>query len=322
MSKNWKLITGVIATLAALVGILSYLKIGPVCNILVDCQPQFKFTYEGTGKPLYEVAEGLAYSDESNAAILPFSITAEVLQYSGNEYSGEMDVVIEWLDKDQNKHRELVGKWENFRSQYKTPVKVELFPNKLFEYASLPTGIRAYRWDAQNPHKGHFDIVVRYNDGTELKRETVTVVHTPWRHEALLDSAVIRLNQPVTARVKLFNLGEPAKFGVIGVVYDTTTLDVTSLTDGQSWWAERTWTSVCSVNVVTDTAIGTNEDYVASFEVPADIFKEGHTYAFGITVFKELPYLKLADSDETWDSSFERWRYRDNPIYLSIFVVK
>ena len=315
----WGIILGILGALATLIGIVAYFFPNP----WVGRQPQFKFTYEGTGKPVYEVAEGLAYSDATNPAILPFSVTVEVLQYSGNEYSGEMDVAIEWLDQDKNKQHEFVGKWENFRSQYRTPVKIELFPNKLFQYASLSAGISSYTWDTREPAKGYFDIVVRYNDNTELARETVTVVHTPWYHEVILDSAVVGLNLPVTAHVKVVNLGEPAKFKIIALIYDTTAPDITSITDDQSWWVDRTWTTTAyGTDKVTDTAIGTGKDYVTSFVIPAETFQEGHTYALGVTAFKELPYLKFANNGDTWDNSFERWRYRDYPIYLSIFVLK
>jgi len=327
MSKL-KVAGSVIAILVGIVTLLDYLKIMPVCNFLANCEPKFKFTYEGTGKPIYEVAEGLAYSDENNTALLPFSITVEVLQYSGNQYSGEMNVIIEWLDKDKNKHQEIVEKWDSFRNQYQTPVKIKLFPNKLYQYAvpegGIPQeGLSAYTWDTQEPVKGYFDIVVRYNDGTELVRQTVTVAYTPWYHEALLDSAVVRLNHDIKAHVKVVNLGEPSKFKVTALVYDTTTPDISSITDGQSWWLERTWTTtVYSADIITDTAIGTKKDYVTSFAIPADTFKEGRTYALSITTMKELPYLKFANSNDTWSNSGERWRYRDTPIYLSFFVVK
>ena len=52
----WKIVAGVIAALAGLAAILTWFKIVPICNPFGSCQPQFKFTYEGTGKSVYEVA--------------------------------------------------------------------------------------------------------------------------------------------------------------------------------------------------------------------------------------------------------------------------
>jgi hypothetical protein len=318
--KNyWKITASVLGALAAFFGVWAYFFPNPWAGR----QPEFKFTYEGTGKPYYEVAEGLAYADENNEDLLPFYITVEVLDYSGKQYSGEMDVVIEWLDGDQNKQQELVGQWTNFRSEHQTPVKIELFPNKLFQYASLPAGIYTYTWNTEESLKGRFDIVVRYTDGSELVRETVTVVHTPWYHQVLLDSGVIQINHPATAHIKFFNLGEPAKFNIVALLYDTSAPVLSSLTDDESWWVQKTWdVLVDEFEITTDAAIGTDEDYETTVVFPADVFQEGHTYAVDVMVTKELPYVKFIDPKNTWDNSSIDWRYRDNPIYLSIFVLK
>lgn len=318
----WGVIGGVLAGLAALVAVLTYLKVIPICNPFIGCEPKFIFTYEGTGKPHYEVAEGLYFSDNTNQAILPFSVTVEVLQYSGNQYSGEMDVWVEWIDKDGNKQQELVGKWDSFRNQHNTPAKINLFPGDLMRYASLPAAIKAYSWDTTELVQGSFDIVVRYTDSKELARETVTVAHTPWYHQVLLDETVISPKKSVSAHVQITNLGEPSNFKITGVLYDTTTPDILSITDDQDWWVERTWKSLYSSDIITVSVIGTNKNSSLNLTVPGEYLLEGHTYALGVTVFKELPYLKYANINTTWINSGERWRYRDSPVYISIFVIK
>jgi len=321
-TSGWGVIGTVLAALAALVAVLSYLKIIPVCNFLSNCKPQFQFTYEGTGKPYYEVAEGLYYADSTNSNLLPFSITVEVMQYSGNQYSGEMDVVIEWFDRDQNKKEEVVGKWDNFRNQYKTPVKVDLSPRNLFQYSSLPGAISTYTWTTLEPSKGTFDVVVRYNDGRELARETVTVSHTPWYHEMLLNTAVVTPGSEITAHIRVHNFGDPAIFKVAGTLYQTTYPDVTSVMDGEDWWVERTWTSIYSDDIITESEIKEGGEYTTSLTIPGDYLESGNTYAVGVTVYKELPYIKLADPSVTWATSGERWRYRDDTTYLSVFVIQ
>ena len=318
----WGIIVGVLGALAALTGILSYFKVGPVCNVLVNCQPQFQFTYEGTGKPYYEVSEGLYYADETNPNFQPFSITVEVRQYSGNQYSGKMDVLAQWADGKQNRQEKVIGKWENFRSQYQTPVKIMLHPSDLFQYTNLPGAISSYSWNTTEPLKGTFDIVVRYTDGKELARETVTVVHTPWYHEALLNNGVIKPGSEATANVRIVNFGDPSNFKLTWVLYDTTTPDIVSITDQQDWWVERTWQSIYDKDLVTDKVVGRNETFSTTISVPGENLVEGHTYSIGITAFKQLPYLKFPDSNTTWFESGERWRYRDAPVYLAVFVVK
>jgi hypothetical protein len=314
---NWKTVGGVLTALAAIVAIVAYF----VPNPWAGRQPQFEFTFEGTGKPYYEASEGLYYADETNTNLLPFSITVEVIQYSGNQYSGKMNVWVEWIDKDQNNQVEMVGDWDSFRSQYQTPVKIDLHPYDLFRYSSLPGSIPAYSWNTSAPLSGTFDIVVRYNDGKELARETVTVVHTPWYHEALLNNGVVPPGDDVTANIRIVNLGDPSIFKITAVLYDTTTPDIVSITDEQDWWVERTWLSMFDKDIVTDDKVEKNMTYSATITVPGEYLLEGHTYAIGITAFKQLPYLKFAD-DSTWFNSGERWRYRDAPVYLSLFVVK
>lgn len=322
--KNvWVIVAGIIAAVAALVAIATYFKIVPMCNPFMSCEPQFKFTYEGTGKPVYEVAEGLEYSDQGSQAILPFTISVEVLQYSGDQYNGEMDVYSEWSDQNNTKRQEPIGKWDNFRSQFQTPVRISLTPSKLFDYANLPASMNSNTWNTTQLNKGSFDLVVRYIDGTELKRQTITVTHTPWYHEVILDNSVISVNQSINAHVRVVNLGEPSNFNVDVILYDTSTPNLPSLTDGKSWWVDKTWpTKVYVNNAVTDHVIGTNTDYVTAFPIPANRFTAGHTYALVVFAMKQFPYLKFSASSDTWITSTEGWRYRDNPSYTSIFVLK
>ncbi len=64
--------------------------------------------------------------------------------------------------------------------------------------------------------------------------------HTPWYHEMLLGSAVISPGTEVTAHIRVHNFGAPANFKIAGTLYQTTTPDLSSVTDGESWWVERT----------------------------------------------------------------------------------
>lgn len=310
-----------ILTFIAMVAIpiLSFIGLKPQC--IINCKPNFVFTYEGTGQPVYEVAEGLNGLNSANG-IQPFSITIEVPNYAGSGYNGAIDVFAE--KSDANRSRVRLGGWTNFRNEFQTPLIITLMPGQLFEFSSLPRGIDSYLWDTKQSEiiKGNFDLVIAYTDGNELARDTITVVHTPWYHETSLSGTILSQGESVRAMVRVTNLGQPARFKISANLYDTLDPDLGSLLAPDGWWAGQTWINGTTFedSKVATSMVPQNGHFDFEFLIPKSAFEAGHIYALETVAYKELPYLKFSRGD--WLSSDERWRFKDHTEFQTILIVK
>ena len=315
----WAVLGGILAAMAALVAILAYLKIEIPCNLFANCQPTFTFTYDGIGKPIYEVAEGLRYADGTSPNLPPFTITVDAPNYAGSGFGGAMEVYAEKVDQT----RERLGGWNNFRLEHGTPIRLQLSPKQLFDFTGLKAEIDAYSAATlpTGPVSKTFDLVVVYTDGRELARQTVTVVHTPWYHETYLPQSVLSEGETITIKVKLVNLGEPAKFKLVTTLYNASTPNLESLVNVASWWPGQTWGEQPPfLETKITEPVGKNLADTAEFTIPAEKIQAGQIYVLETVAYKELAYLKFPGAD--WASSDERWRYKDHSAYLTILVVK
>jgi hypothetical protein len=276
--------------------------------------PKFDFRFGGVldnDNPRYEVTGELA---DPNSPIVMSKIHVSAT-YNGEDYSGQVNIQIktpggETID---------VANWSNFQKSH-SDIELDLTPLDLFKNSGLNDG------DPEGK-QGWFEIEVTYpHEQLPLHRKNITVVYTPWVHSIQLsDSAIVAGSEDITACVTVKNFGSPSEFKVFGHLYDATSINTSTLVDyseGIGWWApSRTWDLKADdiADIVTD-MINTNEERTTMLTINRSFFEERHIYILETYAVKNLPYLKYP-SDDTWITSDESWRVRDQPHYSAIVVL-
>jgi hypothetical protein len=276
--------------------------------------PKFDFHFEGVldnDNPIYEVTEELA---DPNSTIDMSKIHVSAT-YKGEDYNGQVNIQI----KTPSGETKPVANWSNFQKSH-SDVKLDLTPLDLFKNSGLNDG------DPEGK-LGWFEIEVTYpHEQLPLHSENITVVYTPWVHSIQLsDSAILAGSEDITACVTVKNFDSPSKFKVFGHLYDATSINTSTLVDYSkgigSWAPTRTW-DLKADDVIDHEIdiISTNEGRTAVLTINRSFFEERHIYILETYAVKNLPYLKYP-SDDTWITSDESWRVRDQPHYSAIVVL-
>lgn len=284
--------------------------------------PDFEFLCEGVLEPnvcVYEVAEQLAYVD-TDLGEFQIGVSSD---YRGDEYPGAVVIQIRPGIGDAPVKR---GEWEQFQMLPRETKAITLTASHLFGYAGLSdrTPSITPQEESATVSTGHFDIEVTHGlGGPVLATATITVVNSPWLHLTQLSDSTIRAGEPVTAYVTVRNLGGPADFKVVGILYDATmavsgTLDTGGGSEG--WWPSKSWARIDAVGQPTDHEILNNEEFTVALVVHGHHFQERHIYILETYVVKHLPYLQYPDGG--WISSAESWRARDQPHYSTVVVLE
>ena len=296
--------------------ILVVIAVYPIISTSIKSNqpPKFDFLFEGVldnDNPIYEVTEELV---DLNSTIDMSKIRVSAT-YKGEDYNGQVNIQI----KPASGETIDVANWSNFQKSH-SDVELDLTPLDLFKNSGLNDG------DPESK-LGWFEIEVTYpHEPLPLHSENITVVYTPWVHSIQLsDSAILAGSEDITAGVTVKNFGSPSKFKVFGHLYDATSINTSTLVDyskGIGWWApERTWYLKADDVVDNETdIISTNEGRTVVLTINRSFFEERHIYILETYAVKNLPYLKYP-SDDTWITSDESWRVRDQPHYSAIVVL-
>ncbi len=323
MTKNGKnlqpleVIGIIVGALAGIFAIIAFFTDLLPCKPFAVCTPQITFTYEGSmseGEPVYEVAEGLYYQGDLGS--VEIVVNAE---YDGKEYG--KPVVVKLVNS--NGDRETVARWENFQTDHKKSLTVEITPDRLFQLAGLPAALDSYTWQTGSDQvtTGQFQILVETLDGKyKFDEDTVTVLHTPWYHLTQLSSSVIHLGEDVQVSIQVNNLGAASNFAVEAYLYDATEISPDSLTnEPDGWWASKSWPAVNFSHVELKELARQGKGEM-SFTIPDTVFQKQHVYVLSTVVYKEIPYLELPD--DSWEKSDHKWRYRDHLRFDTIVVLQ
>lgn len=306
-----------IAILVGITGIITFFTDWLPCKPFAVCQPRITFVFPGSmdpGEPVYEVAEGIYYSGELGSTEVV--IYAE---YDGKEY-GER-VVVELVNSDGIKQE--VGRWDNFRTDHLRPLSVTITPEELMKNAGLPAGNDAYTWltAPDQVNRGQFKIQAVTLDGREvLGEKVITVLHTPWLHQTQLSTSVTSGGRDVKVFLSARNLGNTSNFNIEAYIYDATELDPETLaSQPDGWWVAKSWPEVVYSHIeMRKIAENSSEEF--GFTIPGSALTGGHVYVLTTVAYKELPYLKI--TDDSWEKSDEKWRYRDHLNLDTIVVLK
>jgi len=315
----WKRVVAVVAVISLVLTGLDFLFGGAVLpGILRSRQarraPEFEFRYEGVlepGVPAYEVTDELRWMDDPHL-LGDFEIVVSA-DYRGHELREPVFVRI----LPESGDPVTVAEWANFQSHHNDPRRFRLNPGQLFEYSGVGARPGAFHPASGMPADAEGEFVIQVGTySQELFTETVTVVNTPWVHFTQLSNSVISAGDPVTAHVMVSNLGGPSEFNVIGVLYEATSYEVSTLE--KNWWPAKTWRLTgCTVWQESPGKVATDEQFSVELVIPGDQFEAGRLYILETYAVKRLPYLTFPVGD--WRSSDESWRLRSEH-HLSMIV--
>jgi hypothetical protein len=268
--------------------------------------PKFDFQYEGLlepNAPIYEVTEQLAWTNKSLLGEFQIIvITAD----PGNKFNVPMFIQVQ---PSQGEPVEL-SQWKDWQKE--KSCAINLTPSKLFEYSEVPERVLAL-----SSITGKFDIEVVDRSGNSWGKTTITVRNTPWFHLTQLLDSEIGPGESITAHVRVKNLGDPSKFKVDGILYESSYTNLSALKN-VSWAPRDSWPQIYSSSHETTRKINKNEEIAVELHIPENYFEAGHVYLLETYAVKHLPYLKFQDGD--WLNSNESWRPRDPPHYSMIVV--
>lgn len=271
---------------------------------IISFPPSFDFNYldQPNDPPVYELTEQLA----DPGSTIDLSDIYAIATYSGKEYSGLVNIQI----KNARGETKTIANWSNFQKSH-SDIPLDLAPSDLFEYSGL---------NCEDPEgkRGKFEIEVAYL-GKKLYSEKITVVYTPWLHTTQLSDVAILAGEPITACVTVKNFGSSSKFNVIGLLYDATSINTSTL-ESARWAPSDSWDHKTEgdANYVTG-MIGNNEECTAELTLNGNLFEERHIYILETYAVKNRPYLKYRNG--TWITSPDSWRVRDQPHYSTIVVL-
>lgn len=304
---KWSWIVAIIVGIFVVIGILVDV-VPPAIRVWESNQPpKFDFQFEGVldnDNPIYEVTEELAYMG-SELGTIEISVSAD---YSGNEISGPVRIRIQ---------SDVVAQWKQFQHPNRDSKSFYLTPSDLFNYSGVPVRVAALNLTRSNSPaatSGQFKIEVVRNE-VELANKTITVVHTPWVHSPQLSDSTILAGENITAYVTVKNLGDPSNFNVLGLLYETTSTNLSTLEIGEGWWPKMTWGNTKHRTHQRTDKIDTNKECIVPLPIPGDKFEAQHTYLLETYAGKELPYLH---PNGDWQ---ECWAVRDTPHYSTIVVL-
>jgi len=318
--KKWLLVVAVVVYVAvafivplATLLILTYTNIygGPTIHDIQTSNqpPKFDFQFGGVidnDNPIYEVTEELAYIG-SKLGTIKIIVSAD---YSGNKISGPVNIKIQSDDVDE---------WAQFQHPNRDSKVFYLTPSDLFNYSGVAArgaALNLTQTDSPAATSGQFKIDVGWS-GDELANKKVTVVNTPWIHSTQLSDSTIYAGENITAYVTVKNRGAPSNFYVVGLLYETTSTDSSTLVIGSKGWdPEKTWGAVMhSTDQKTD-KIDNNTESIVPLPIPGYKFEAQHTYILETYAIKELPYLH---PKKDWPNC---WEVRDPPHYSTIVVLE
>lgn len=336
--NNWKMLRKValiIAIVSGIVGIIHYATpwIENLSTYLF--KPKFTFQFQGINdqeNPVYEITEELYYNsifevntDTGEPWVEKFYIT--ISQNPKINFGSQL-----FLQIVKNNKEETIMLTKQFE---KNEVKIELNTLDLYKYSGLSAETPSL--NIQNHINdviaGDFKIRIITESNKVLDKKTIRVKYTPWCHStqlsdySLIDSS-IKVNKNLKSYVTVKNFGEPGKFIVINILYDSTDFKFSSLNIGsKGWWPAKTWGN--NKYVVPNNDNHNLEDYIIEIEnseiitfesiIPIEFFEPYHTYILETYVVKKLPYLRFNLGD--WFTSDQRWRLRDRPSYSEIIIL-
>jgi len=338
ITNNWKMLKKValiIAIISGIVGIIHYTTpwIENLSTYLF--KPKFTFQFQDINdqeNPVYEITEELYYNsifevntDTGEPWVENFYIT--ISQNPKINFGSQLSLQIV-----KNNKEETIMLTKHFE---KNEVKIKLNTLDLYKYSGLSAETPSL--NIQNHINdvitGDFKIRIITESNKVLDKKTIRVKYTPWCHStqlsdySLTDSS-IKVNENLKSYVTVKNFGEPGKFIVINILYDSTDFEFSSLNIGsKGWWPAKTWGN--NKYVVPNDDNHNLEDYIIEIEkneiitfesiIPIEFFEPYHTYILEAYVIKKLPYLRFNVGD--WFTSDQRWRLRDRPSYSEIIVL-
>lgn len=337
-TNNWKMLKKValiIAIVSGIVGSIHYTTpwIKHLSTYLFE--PKFTFEFQGINDqeiPVYEITEELYYdpifevnTDTGEPWVEKFCIT--ISQNPKINFPSQLSIQIV-----KNNKEETIIPTKQFE---KNELKIELTTLDLYDYSGLSADTPSL--NIQNHIDdviiGDFKIRIITGNNKVLDEKTIRVKYTPWCHStqlsdySLVDSSK-KVNENLKSYVTVKNFGEPGKFIVINILYNSTDFEFSSLNIGnKGWWPAKTWGN--NKYVVPNNDNHNLEDYIIEIEkneiitfesiVPIEFFKAHNTYILETYVIKKLPYLRFNVGD--WFTSDQRWRLRDRPSYSEIIVL-
>jgi len=322
VETNWKKIGLAAAIVLVAIALASFFGLNVWGRVVKEYRlrqaPQFTFTFSNVlneSSPTYEVTFDMLYASKPLGQFV-VSVNAD---YRGTGFAYPVAIGIRRATGDL----ESIGRWDNFRDQHATPQTFTLTEKSLAEYAAVPpqasvVGLADNAIDL--PSKGQFHIEVTAQDGTQLARQVVEVVNTPWSHATQLSDSLIAATQTITAYVTVRNIGMPAEFYVVGNLYDATSVSIDTLEQGEDGWSPaKSWGKPqMAFGEPSLGVVKTGIEFTVQLPIAAGQLHARRTYVLETFALKHLPGLEFSPGD--WRTSPESWRVRDNPTYMLIVV--